>query len=226
MQEYELDFSKLSLTPHELFVEMGYSKTQQPEEPVETLVVSMLEDISSWVKPRCTFGLFGGQIEGEEVVINGGERLQVGATIATLMKSSQRFVLFAATAGAAFQAYQDRLKAEGDILKCFIADVIGSCIAEKAGDYMERLLEKELGGERHTNRMSPGYCGWHLSGQKTLFRLMGEHPCGISLSEVCLMTPIKSISGVIGIGPEVDEKKYGCQFCELETCYKRKRLKK
>lgn len=35
---------------------------------------------------------------------------------------------------------------------------------------------------------------------------MGGAPCGISLSDVCLMTPIKSISGIIGIGPEVDEK--------------------
>ena len=118
------------------------------------------------------------------------------------------------------------LRAYPEVFFCFRWLSALHLLAEKAGDRMERLLEKELGGERHTNRLSPGYCGWHLTGQKTLFRLMGGSPCGISLSDVCLMTPIKSISGIIGIGPEVDEKKYGCQYCELETCYKRKRKKK
>ncbi|MCL3853860.1 hypothetical protein M1P97_21465 [Parabacteroides sp. GYB001] len=225
MQEYELDFSLLSLTANDLFAEMGYGNTQ-PEEPVEALAVSMLEEVSSWIVPRCTFGLFDGRIEGDTVFMTGGESFLVGATISFLLKGSRRFALFAATAGTAFQEYQNRLKTEDDILKSFIADILGTCVAEKAGDYMERLLEKELAGERHTNRLSPGYCGWHLSGQQTLFRLMGGTPCGISLSEVCLMTPIKSISGIIGIGPDVDEKKYGCQYCELETCYKRKRKKK
>jgi hypothetical protein len=37
------------------------------------------------------------------------------------------------------------------------------------------------------------------------------------------MTPIKSISGVIGIGKEVRPGQYACQYCELETCYKRKK---
>lgn len=225
MQEYELDFSRLSLTVNDLFTEMGYGSTE-PEEPVEALTVSMLEEVSSWIVPRCAFGLFDGRMEEDAVSLDGGERIHVGATISSLLKGSGRFALFAATAGTAFQEYQNRLKAEEDILKSFIADVIGTCIAEKAGDCMERLLEEELAGERHTNRLSPGYCGWHLSGQQTLFRLMGGNPCGIGLSEVCLMTPIKSISGIIGIGPDVDEKKYGCQYCELETCYKRKRKKK
>lgn len=222
MFDYELDFHSLSLTADDLFAEMGYGAVK-PEEPIEELTVAMLTEISSWIVPRCTFSLFSGKTEAGVVYLDSGEQLLVGNTISSLLNGSNRFAFFAATAGTAFQEYQERLKTEGDILNCFIADVIGTCVAEKAGDYMERLLEKELAGMRHTNRLSPGYCGWHLTGQQTLFGLMGGSPCGISLSEVCLMTPIKSISGIIGIGPEVNEKKYGCQYCELETCYKRKR---
>lgn len=221
MIDYKLNFSSLSITADDLFAEMGYGNTP-PEEPVKALTISMLEEVSSWLVPRCSFSLFAGAIEGEQVTLEGGESFGVGSTIASLLNGSRRFAIFAATAGMAFEEYQHRLKAEGDILNCFIADIIGTCIAEKAGDYMERLLEKELSGEPHTNRLSPGYCGWHLTGQQTLFRLMGENPCGICLSDVCLMTPIKSISGIIGIGQEVNVKKYGCQYCELETCYKRK----
>ena len=145
MQEYELDFSRLSLTVNDLFTEMGYGSTE-PEEPVEALTVSMLEEVSSWIVPRCAFGLFDGRMEEDAVSLDGGERIHVGATISSLLKGSGRFALFAATAGTAFQEYQNRLKAEEDILKSFIADIIGTCIAEKAGDCMERLLEKRAGG--------------------------------------------------------------------------------
>lgn len=222
MPEYTLRFDSLSLTASGLFAEMGYGD-KEPEGEVRSLTVSLLEEVSKWITPCCTFSVWDGILEEDTVCLSAGERFPVGSVIASLLKGSTRFALFAATAGTAFQLFQEQLNKEGDMLKVFIADMIGTCVAEKAGDCMERLLEKELVGEKHTNRFSPGYCGWHLTSQKQLFRLMGESPCGIHLSEVCLMMPIKSISGIIGIGPDVDVKKYGCQYCELETCYKRKK---
>lgn len=47
------------------------------------------------------------------------------------------------------------------MVKVFVADSIGSVIAEKAADCMELSLQKAIDerGWRHTNRFSPGYCG-------------------------------------------------------------------
>lgn len=225
MYTYTLDFASLALQPETVLHEMGYGEVE-PEENIKNLVDELFAEVAAITIPQCSFDLFKGCLSESSVLLEMGDALPVGAVLTTILKNATRFALFAATAGSAFQAYQNKLKEEGDILNCFVTDVIGTCIAEATGDYMERMLEKVLDGERHTNRLSPGYCGWHLSGQKQLFRLMGENPCDISLSEVCLMTPVKSISGIIGIGENVDEKKYGCQFCELETCYKRKKKKK
>lgn len=224
MFKYTLNYADLQLTPEEVFNAMGYGEVR-PDEQVVDLTNALLTRIAALTVPQCAFTLYTGQADTDSVRLENQEVLPVGATLAMLLKGAERFALFAATAGADFQSCQEALKAEGDLLKTFIADMIGTCVAEKAGDYMEHLLKEQIGGERHTNRFSPGYCGWHLSGQQQLFRLMGDTPCGITLSEVCLMTPIKSISGIIGIGAEVDEKKYGCQYCELETCYKRKQRK-
>jgi len=222
MKLFMLDFSSLSITPKKIYVEMGYRR-QQPEEQVVELTESFLEKIRNITIPSCTFKLYSGKIENETVCLDEGARLQVGAILSSLMEGSEHFAIFAATAGNSFQQYQDELKKENDLLNIYVADSIGSCIAEAAGDYMEGLLEKELKGLRHTKRFSPGYCGWHLSGQKEIFRLLGGKPCDINLSDVCLMKPIKSISGIIGIGPDVKENIYGCRYCELETCYKRKK---
>lgn len=221
MREHELDFEEIGLSPDLVLGEIGYGK-QEPGSETLALTELIFGEVSAITRPSYAFKLFEGRVNGPQVEFTDGTTLTVGPVIASLLKNSERFALFAATAGNAFQAYQDRLKSENDTIKSFIADTVGSCIAELAGDRMERFLEKELAGTPHTNRFSPGYCGWNLREQKELFRLLGGNPCDISLSESCLMTPIKSISGIIGIGRDVDTKKYGCQFCELETCYKKK----
>ena len=193
-----------------------------PDDEIIAVADSLLAKVAEFVRPSYTFGLYDGRLNASSVML-GDYRLKTGNTIAGLLKGSNRFCLFVATAGTLFQDFQDEVKGQNDILRTFILDVIGSCIAEKTGDIMEKQLEKEIGDDRHTHRFSPGYCGWHLTEQRQIFRLLGENPSGITLSESCLMMPVKSISGIIGIGKTVNEKQYGCNFCELETCYKRKK---
>ena len=225
MSEYTLDFDSLDLSPEAVLREMGYNKVR-PEKEVSDLLYSILEDIAVITRPSCTFQLLMGETNTSAVILKKTTVLNVGTVIAKLLKGSERFAIFAATAGTAFQQYQDEVKEKGDMLRNFILDTIGSCIAEKAGDKMESLLEKEITNYSHTHRFSPGYCGWPLKEQKKLFHILGDQPCDISLSDVCLMHPIKSISGIIGIGHDIQEKKYGCNICQLETCYKRKYKKK
>ena len=221
MFNYALESDSLGLELSDVLKEIGYGKVM-PEDEIVAIANSLLIEVASFVKPSCTFALCDGEIAGSSIVFDN-YHLEIGKTIAGLLKGSERFCVFAATTGTLFQDFQNEIKAKDDILQTFILDVIGSCIAEKAGDIMETLLEKEIVNNRHTHRFSPGYCGWPLTDQKLLFELLGGTPSGITLSETCLMSPVKSISGIIGIGKEVNEKQYGCNFCELETCYKRKK---
>jgi len=46
--------------------------------------------------------------------------------------------------------------------------------------------------------------------------------CGVRLCESGLMLPIKSVSAVVGIGPEVERRDYGCALCRKADCYKRR----
>ena len=74
-----------------------------------------------------------------------------------------------------------------------------------------------------TNRYSPGYCGWDVSEQQKLFFLLPENCCGIRLTDSSLMLPIKSVSGVIGVGKTVRKTAYKCAVCDKEDCYLRRR---
>ena len=89
----------------------------------------------------------------------------LGKIITRQLRKSESFVFFVATAGYDFERFQQTLRQENDPLKNYIADTIGSVIAEKTADCMELALEKYIASQewKHTNRFSPGYCGWHVS---------------------------------------------------------------
>ena len=85
--------------------------------------------------------------------------------------------------------------------------------AQVAQDRFTEKLESPLGVMRY----SPGYCGWHVSGQKAVFAHLGSMNAGISLSESCLMQPLKSVSGVIVAGlTEIHRFANDFPFCS--TC--------
>lgn len=72
---------------------------------------------------------------------------------------------------------------------------------------------------------SPGYCGWHISGQRKLFEFLRPERIGITLRESFLMEPLKSVSGVLIAGPkeihDFDESYPFCSRCEAHGCRER-----
>ena len=45
--------------------------------------------------------------------------------------------------------------------------------------------------------------------------------CGVRLTDSSLMVPIKSVSGIIGIGEKVRKLDYTCGLCDSKKCFKR-----
>jgi hypothetical protein len=221
VKESRIPFSEIELSREEIIKEIGYKDTL-PDDTISGTIDRLLALLKKTVQPRYVYQIVEGEIEGTSVHILN-EAFHTGPTITHLLEKSSAFALFAATAGVEFEQILQEYKQTEDIVVNYLLDVMGTCIAEKTGDYLEQKLEEEIGAELlHTHRFSPGYCNWHLTEQRKIFSLLGNRPCGITLSDVCLMLPVKSISGIIGIGKEVKRKQYACQYCELETCYKRK----
>ncbi len=214
-------FSELEISPELILNEIGYG-TITPDAIVSDTLYKLYSEIQKEAVPEFGYIIDEGELLEKSIIIRSIV-LNPGNTINSLLKNSVRFVLFAATAGERFEQMTRDVKSDGDLLKIYLMDAIGSCLVEKTGDFIEKHLESKLGDMNHTNRFSPGYCGWHLTEQRKLFELLGNKPCGITLSDVCLMTPVKSISGIIGIGERVSKKRYACNICELKTCYKRKK---
>lgn len=140
------------------------------------------------------------------------------------LRKSEKIAVFACTAGPGIKKEYDRHIREKDPLKAFLVDTLGTVAVEKAMDMIHESVKSELmsDGLHCTNRYSPGYCGWDVSEQFKLWKFLPESYCGITLTDSALMLPIKSISGIIGIGKEVRKQPYKCSVCELDNCIYRK----
>ncbi len=136
------------------------------------------------------------------------------------LNKSDSVALFACTAGNDVIKKSRELMKEGELLTGYVYDVFGSLVVEEAMDRIHDSLRNKMQEEglKITNRYSPGYCGWDVSEQKKLFSLLPNNFCGIELTDSCLMRPIKSVSGIIGIGKSVKFNEYTCNLCDEEDC--------
>ena len=180
MLEKELSFADLSISLSELYEAMGYADAV-PDEAVEKEVRGVLGRVEAVTSPRFCFFISGGELdESKDSLSVGDTYFSIGKIITRQLRGSESFAFFAATAGIGFERLQHTLQQEGDMVKIYIADAIGSIIAEKTADCMEIALDEYIRnrGWKHTNRFSPGYCGWHVSEQKKLFPLFpSAEPC-------------------------------------------------
>lgn len=205
---------------------MGYGDAL-PDADVQAETERMISRVKEILRPQFSFFITKAMLDEENNLLTTGyATMDIGRIISRQLRGSSAFAFFVATAGMEFEHLQEQLKTEGDMVSIFIADAMGSVIAEKVADCMELALQQTLAssGLKHTNRFSPGYCGWHVSQQHLLFsHFPTPQPCGITLSESSLMTPIKSVSGIIGIGATVRHLDYTCGLCDYKDCYKRRK---
>lgn len=116
--------------------------------------------------------------------------------LSNVLQGCKEAIFFAVTAGIE----TDRLIAKSSIQNkayAFILDCIGSAMIEACADHVNALITKD---KNCTKRFSPGYADFPIEFQRIILnRLNAQHTVGISLSEMFLMTPMKSITAVIGV---------------------------
>lgn len=215
---------ELRLKAAEIFCGMGYGNKVNND--LLPLIGEVISELESHVAPQA-----GYRILGEAAVVEGN-RIKLkeavftsGGIINSQIRGLERLALFAVSLGKEFDDWSRGGIFKEDPLKGFVIDTAGSVLVEKAADYLEDSLRRKLSGQYLgcSNRFSPGYCGWDVAEQHILFSLLPAEFCGISLTDSALMQPLKSVSGIIGIGQELKKREYHCSLCDQKDCYLRRR---
>lgn len=126
---------------------------------------------------------------------------------------------FIATIGDALEREAKALLAAGSYLEGVLLDAAGSITADTFCDHVEATC---TAGESSA-RFSPGYCSWSLEAQRTLFLILRPDELGIALRPSMLMEPLKSVSGIVVLGPKKALKVAPdvCRECEAKGCTRR-----
>ena len=162
-------------------------------------------------------------LSAEEISIPG-LIFDSGKIIHLMLRHSEKYALFLVTAGPGPEHLARSLISEGNYLDGYIVDLVASTFVDLAADQVQEQVRKmaHLGGLKITNRYCPGYCSWNVEEQQKLFSLFPKGCCGITLSDSSLMNPMKSISGIIGLGTEVKYRDYTCEICPMKDCHFRR----
>ena len=224
---YQVDFDQLKIELVEVAKYIGYSEGEIPS-PVNETIINAIHEAGS----LCV--LQGGFVIPDEVeLINVRKSVQINELELRLkgrifkeLKDSEKMALFLCTAGPEISRLSKQLMKDKEMLAGYIFDVIGSLVVEKAMDVIQdqfaELMQNK--GFKITNRYSPGYCGWQTEEQFKLFAVFPENFCNVRLTDSALMDPIKSISGIIGIGRNVVYNDYNCDLCDAVNCIFRKTM--
>lgn len=218
---FEFSFNDLKISTSRIETVLGY-KEGEDRELVTDLIHEILEEAKKVCRIKAQYTVFQDvcfENESKSVLVEG-RSLQVKKIVFSQIKKSDSVAIFLCTAGEEIGILSRKHMFEKDLLKGFVYDVIGSEIVEAAADLMQAELGETMkrSGKKITNRYSPGYCGWDVADQHKIFKLVNSGFCGIRLTESALMDPVKSVSGIIGIGMDVKMNPYTCKMCNMTDC--------
>jgi hypothetical protein len=140
-------------------------------------------------------------------VFAGEDKNAADAVLGHIFPEADHLALFALTMGPGVSDRIDELLDHDDLALGLMLDSVASLAADRASEamaehYSALLLANGLAAPGHQAlSYSPGYCGWHVSAQKKLFEFLGPERIGISLNSSHMMSPLKSVSGVLVSGP-------------------------
>ncbi len=220
IENLKIDRELVSVDPAEISRLLGDSGQELNHHTLE-LVLQFIRECKKIMTPQ------GGYARVEAITSDSNEeieiegiRFQTGRIIQRMLREAEEYAFFAVTAGPAPETLARELMSKGHYLEGYIVDLIASGIADSIADQVHNYI-RDMAHERDlkiTNRYSPGYCSWDVAEQQKLFSLLPQNCCGITLTESSLMMPIKSVSGIIGLGTSVQYQEYTCQICAMKNC--------
>jgi hypothetical protein len=154
------------------------------------------------------------------IKLDGGGELR-GSLLMEHLAGAKEVVVAVCTVGDRINEIVRTVFDEDPVLGLAL-DGVGSAAVNSLSASVAHFFEEQA-RENNTGisvPLSPGMQGWTVEdGQPQLFKLLRNNQIGVSLTDSCVMRPAKSLSLLMGIGPEVTSKGSICEYCAVkENC--------
>ena len=159
------------------------------------------------------------EIRHDQVVLVGGMRIGSGP-FARVVAGASELMTAICTVGQAISRRVQELRQSRHMLRGLLLDDLGSWAVDMVRQQLCRRMEDEASaaGLHVSTCLSPGESEWSLQDQKVIFSLLDAARIGVSLSSSLVMSPIKSLSLIMGRGstPMGHEGGSNCDFCSIK----------
>ncbi len=143
-----------------------------------------------------------------------------GPLVARHLAGAQRVAAVVCTIGPELEDTVSRLLGE-ETLFALALDGMGNAAVEMLTQQICAHIgeQNESGGLMASTPLSPGTPEWPVEiGQREVFSLLDAARAGVSLTFTGMMIPKKSMSFIVGIGPDMAQTSL-CEICSLkDTC--------
>jgi len=204
----------IDLTPERIFKRL---RMRQENETIASSVREWLETVSPIVNAKAVYEVSYVDNKNENSLDINGIKFTSQVLRVNLDKVGRVFP-YVVTCGREI----DEITVPGDdIMQVFILDAIKEVALHLAIRYLREYLTQSyaLG---QISAMAPGSLeDWPITQQRALFSIFGnvEEMIGVKLTSSFLMTPIKSVSGILF---PTEIRFESCQLCPRENCIGRR----
>jgi hypothetical protein len=219
----EITGINVEIAQEQVLMKIGVKEGRKPSPRIDRCIRQSLQTVMSTVKPKAFYRTFPVSTSEERTYLAGKHVLK-SRKLPRILRKCDKAIVFVTTLGYELDKKIEWMMSdrphEGIIL-----DTVASVAAESTTNTFQQQIDKKLDERKATTfRYSPGYCDWSIKEQKKIFNLLSGDSIGVTLSDDCLMSPRKSISGIMGIGlPEVvHEFGNACKECLNFSCDNRR----
>ncbi len=192
-------------------------------ESIEALTNAVIPKVIESLSPKGCFVLES--IVLKETTVFVGDMEICSASLSKNLSGCSHGVVFALTVGNG----ADRLISSYSATKPAFALAASACATAAAEEYADMFCNELKNHFRQKNlylrpRFSPGYGDFSIDFQKKFIDLTeASKHLGIYLTKAMMMTPSKSITGIIGVADKnTDCPVGGCEICNNNKCIYRR----
>lgn len=196
---------------------LGYGNTKPDEETIYLIHECLKELQTIAERKRAVFRVFPVFVRQQEIQL--GELRIISRDLAVNLKGCREAAVFAATLGAEVDRRIHRYEYT-NMARAVVLQACAAAVLEEYCDQIQEEIGKKAGSRYLRPRFSPGYGDFSIFIQKNLLEVLdAPKQIGLMTTEASMLTPIKSVTAVIGIADTcASAVERGCSMCGKQDC--------
>lgn len=194
---------------------LGFGRQAADAQTLELIGRSFAE-LEETAQKRIVWKRMEAKVTGEKIMI--GPMEIASRSLSRNLKGCEEAVLLGATLGAQTDLLLRR-HSRTDMAGAVVLQACAAALLEEYldgwQDEMTEVLARE--GRYPRPRFSPGYGDFSISHQGEILQILdASKRIGLSMTESCMLTPTKSVTALMGLGPA----RLSCPTSGCEACWK------